>query len=77
MDESMPIFPAHNFARISDRLITSPILGERKKTVDPAENRGETPILGGDMRQAGKDMVLLSIFATSYCQEGCGDLFQI
>jgi hypothetical protein len=58
MDESRRIFPAHTFARISDRLITSPILGERKKTVDPAENRDESLILGDDMSQCGEDMVL-------------------
>jgi hypothetical protein len=71
MDEYMWIFRAHIFARIPDRLITSPILDERKKTDDPAENRGESPILGDDMRQTGEDMVLRLLSATYRCRVGC------
>jgi hypothetical protein len=36
MDEPMEKFPAHNFAQIPDRLISSPNLGEQEKAVDQA-----------------------------------------
>jgi len=71
MDEPTLIFRAHIFARISDRLITSPILGEREKTDDPAKNRGESPILGDDMRQSGEFMVLRLLSATNRCRVSC------
>jgi|SRR5450755_3619641 hypothetical protein len=62
MDESMSIFRTHIIARIPDWLITSPILASRKKTVDPAQNRGTLPNSGDDMRQSGNDMVRVRSF---------------
>src|SRR5258708_33172137 len=56
MDESTGIFRAHNFARNTDRPITSPKKARGGKGQIPAQNCSILPNSGGDMRQTGEDM---------------------
>jgi hypothetical protein len=41
-----------------------------------AENPGEAPNSGDDMRQSGEDMVLWPLSTLNHDREGCSDLFR-